>query len=898
MSPRVLLMAPENDHLLRRAESLWRGRGVHARTIPYALGIATLAPVAVHFLRIPCEWTWFFFGAAFLAAAVAFVLNSRRRTRDRSPIALLVAVAFGWAGLAVRGIAVPTAVAALLGLTPSEVVGLYWHDDLGATLAVHGRSWNREVRGEILTVENRADGSARVVLSPATHDLGKMALRACEKTGDLRPGRRLAAQASLGVPATTDNPGGFSYRRYLARQGVYLTGDLTSVSRVDDPAGFLAWARYRLYLLRDRLAAGFSLVPEPERSLLAALSFGQRERIPSDLEDSFRNLGIYHYLSVSGLHVSIVAAFLGLVTKTIGMGREAAKAGALFGAWGFAILSGLAVPALRSVLMLSLGLLSLRHGRRRRSLRGLCIAALVVLTANPLLVFDTGFQLSFAATAGVLLAVAGLPGAGSQDLPRARLPRTLHRIGRGLAGSVAISLGAQLAILPLLLRYFGGLALFGPIHTLVLMPAVSAALVAGLLVGGAGAVFGELPSIVQQIATLPVTGILRYVDWANRLPVQFASLGDPGVAVGLALAGGSIACAFLWISRRHLPYRLSVWRTGQAVRATLAFATLTFLVFGYAGVVSPSPGGTLSVTFLSVGEGASALIRSPSGLAVLVDGGGRAFVRPGDVSAFDVGRDVVVPYLRNSGVTKLDAVIATHDHADHVQGLQAVFRSEPVDYLIEPCLDVSAERGKGSGSGTKSVAKGGASSLFAPRKLQLEAGDILRLRDGVEFEILNPVPGVTARMDANNSSLVFRLKFRAFRLLMAADLETDGIEEIRRAWPQGGQAPENRGSTWRFPGNWRSEVMMIPHHGSGGPGHEELIDAVDPRVAIISVGKNRFGHPNAELIRLLSREGRKVLRTDVDGAVYMETDGVRYRVRPLRGSASPWMSAGDPEASL
>lgn len=885
-------MAQIDERLLRQAVSLWVNRRFQARLIPILLLVASAVPLVTYHLHLPPSW-------ATPTAALAvgggvlglLLLGGKNRFNRHGGTLLAVATTAAYVTASLHATAIPQAVERLLELPASVVHDLYWYDGVEGTGAVAGKSWERRFFGEIITVETPSDGETRLTLRTFRPYYGTILLTARQGSASrLRPGEVLEVDAVVYVPATSDNPGAFSYRRYLARQGIYLSGTVRSFQRVQTPTGVAGRLRQRVNVVRQRLAASFPNLEERNDSLLRALAFGQRDGVPMELEEKFRVLGVYHYLSVSGLHVGIVAGFVGFVSRFLGAGTGVAKLAALFGAWAFAILSGPAVPAARAALMLSLGLANQHFVRSRRSLHGLFVSALLLLTVRPLLIFDTGFQLSFAATAGVLLVVGGLSGPFGSAFREARVRSLLHRVCSAVGASLAVSVGAQLAILPMLLRYFGGIALFGPLHTLALLPLISVALLVGLFAGGVGLAFGMVPEQLQQLAAVPVSTTISYVEWASQLRGQFIPLGDPGIPVQVTLAGAGVYCGLRCAASRGVPPRLGALFRRQAARMALAVGIVA--ASGWlSALLHPTP-ANLSITFLSVGEGLAAFIRTPSGMNVLVDAGGKPAWMKRNASDFDIGRDIVVPYLRRRGVSRLDLVVMTHNHMDHIQGFEAVGRVFMIDRVAEPRL--WRRKGEDAASFLFQVAR----ARSMPQRYYLEAGDRVTLADQVELEVLNPVPGVTDGMDANDSSLVFRLRYGAFRLLMTADVETPAIEEIRQYWPQTGASAARGALSWQAPENWQADVMLIPHHGSGGAGHAELIDAVGPKVAIVSVGKNQFGHPDERLVDAVARSGKRLFRTDINGAVHIETDGTRFRAIPLRGATTAWLVAGEPDGSL
>ena len=266
---------------------------------------------------------------------------------------------------------------------------------------------------------------------------------------------------------------------------------------------------------------------------------------------------------------------------------------------------------------------------------------------------------------------------------------------------------------------------------------------------------------------------------------------------------------------------------------------------------------SLTVTVFDVGQGDCILVQSPSGKTVLIDAGGR----PGQQArGYDVGREVVVPGLLARGVRRIDVLVITHPHEDHIGGLSAVLEAVPVGMVLDPMLPCDTE--------TYEQLREAMEESEVPLHRATE-GQRLNLGDGVYAEVLNPPdPRLSdTGSELNDNSVVLRLVYDGMSVLLSGDVDEVGAMRLARL---GDGA--------------RSTVLKVPHHGSSEPAEGGLVEAVRPELAVISVGAdNSFGHPSAEMLRELEGVGAKVMRTDEDGAVTI-------RLRPPRWWA--WGYAG------
>jgi competence protein ComEC len=263
---------------------------------------------------------------------------------------------------------------------------------------------------------------------------------------------------------------------------------------------------------------------------------------------------------------------------------------------------------------------------------------------------------------------------------------------------------------------------------------------------------------------------------------------------------------------------------------------------------------TLTVTFLDVGQGDSIIIKSPAGRAILIDGGeeGQYGGRPGTA-----GR-IIIPALLLAGIRRLDAVVLTHPHDDHFGGLAGVIENIPTGILL-------LRRDQGAAESQLFQRLLDVAERRQVQVVQATAGQVLNLGRGVRCEILHPGPQpvIGTHSDVNNNSIVMRLTYRQVSFLLPGDLEAEGEQ-------------------WLFSRrrNLASTVLKVAHHGSDSATSEGLLGAVRPRLAVISVGRwNRFGCPHpVTLARLRARDAR-ILRTDLDGAIAIRSDGQTCQVR-------------------
>jgi len=573
--------------------------------------------------------------------------------------------------------------------------------------------------------------------------------------------------------------------------------------------------------LRDRLARRTTELFGARAPLVAALVFAPNAALDPDVRERYARSGLAHILSISGLHVGFLAAWLALILRRLGLspGARAGAAASLLVAYLW--LLAFPAPATRAAIMLVADQVA-RLRQRVAAPRGvIALSALVVLLADPWALHAVGAWLSVAAIGAVIWA----------DRAMARSPRALRL--------VAPTAAATLVTAPVTAFAFGTVAPIGVVANLVAIPLAAVAVpglamalalswiataLAHLLAAGAGLGLALLDAVARLAASVPGGHVIMIAGWR-------AALVWTGVAA---------AAWWLWNS----PRRRWLMAARCAFVLTL-FCWTSFLDAVPLDGVSLDACRCLTVHFLDVGQGDAAALRTPGGRWVVVDGGPRT-------PESDAGRRVVIPFLRRRGASRLALVVATHGDADHLGGLPAVVRTFRPDVVLEP--------GEPLGRPLYLEFLGeveAAGSRYHPAR----AGDRIEL-DGVTLEVLSPDAALLALpLDVNEHGVVLRVTYGAVRLLLQADA---GLPVEARLAGRVGAV----------------ELLKVGHHGSRSATSDAWLTELGPREAVISVGRrNHYGHPAPEVLARLARHGVAILRTDERGTITFSTDGHGGRVR-------------------
>ncbi len=671
-----------------------------------------------------------------------------------------------------------------------------------------------------------------------------------DRVGPLVGQRRVYGGASDGRVLRLDDPRGV--RLALVPAGavpagrVRVRGEIVRASGRRNPGGF----DYAGYLARrgiegellvrsvvtvrprsrviDRFRRGATRGLGPSQAaLMEAMTLGVREDL-GELRGRFAAAGLAHVLALSGLHVGVLVAALGRALAGLGRRRYPVLAAATV---GYVALVGPSPSVVRAAVMVLAGLAGLAAGHGRiQAWPSLALAATVSMLVAPAQLADASFQLSYLAVVGMLVFVPPFARRLADPVPPTAgrwAPRRL------VLPSLLASTAAQLPSLSLVAGSFGRVPLASPLVNLVAIPLAGLLVPLGFLSAAVGAVAPPAAALLNHAIGPLASLLLVLADVGARLPhltwgeVQPLGHGCYALAlVALALAAHGI---------------LRPWR-----------ALLVVLCAGSVSAAVPPDHAPPEVVFLDVGQGDATLVRLPGRLEVLVDGGGTPF------SSRDLGADVVLPALRALGVRALDVVVATHPDLDHVEGLVTVLERVPVGVLV------MGPRWPGAAIDRRLRAVAKAHGIPVHRAVRGERLLLGRGRQSAEIDVLHP--GLRPLPTTNENSVALLLRYGgAPQVLMLGD------------------APAGVERTLAVP---HVPVLKVAHHGSRFSTSAELLAAARPKLAVISVGANHYGHPNPGVLERLSRSGAAIASTLDGGAL-------RLPLSPLGpGPLTPSVSKG------
>lgn len=620
----------------------------------------------------------------------------------------------------------------------------------------------------------------------------------------LVPGAAWKLTVRLRRPRGLANPHTFDFEPWALERGIRATGYVRAKGSASAAHAISDGWPYTLHRWRSEIRTEMSsaLVHSRLRGVLVALAIGDQDAIAPDDWEVFWRTGVGHLMSISGLHITMLAGFgfslaylLWVRVPGLAVRFPARKAAVVAGtlvALAYTLMTGYAVPAQRTFVMLAVIALCVLFDRQGSSSRVLALAALAVLLLDPWAVLSAGFWLSFGAVAAIFYVMALRPGKSGA-------------VGAAVMEQVAVTV----VMLPLLLALFQEVSLVSPVANAFSIPLVSLVVVPLAILGA----FLHAPWLLEGAHTL-MLWLMTPLEWLSELPqAMLESHAPESWAVAAALAG----CAWL-LAPRGVPLRSlgAIWIVPLFTVAPL-----------------PPAWGEAWIEVLDVGNGLAVVVRTAEH-ALAYDAG------PSWSADADSGGRIVVPYLRGEGVAKLDGMVISHADDDHAGGAISLAASRAPPWLLSP--------------------------LPASHALQILFDDSRRcesggrwLWDGVEFSVIHPAaaiyeePPATVRRvrKENDRSCVLRIATAGGSVLLTGDAEA-----------------RSEGEMLARKEVVRSDVLVVPHHGSRTSSTAAFLGAVAPSIAIFPVGhRNRFGHPHPAILEAYQARGIEIRRTDYEGAL-------------------------------
>jgi len=754
-------------------------------------------------------WAWL--GFATLAGVGLYLYRADERLRW----VLAAGLAFGLAGaryqLAQPNLTDPTFIATYNNIGEVTIEGIVWEEP-----DVRDTRTNLRIQVDTLLLPDAQTPLAVQGLALAYAPRFDDARLTATSEGEWRYGDRVRVFGLLEAPPEFED---FSYRDYLARQSVYSQLRRAQITFLKPEQGSPFWNA--LFKFKHRsLTVLTQILPEPHAALLAGILLGVEANIPTDLKDAFSTTGTSHIVAISGFNIAIIAGIFSSIANRL-FGTQRGAIVAILAIAIYTLLVGASASVVRAAIMGSLALIAQRLGRRAFGLNTLSAAVIAMTLWNPFTVWDVGFQLSVAATLGLVLYADPLNASLIRALEKFLSHEKAQRLADWLGESFTLTLAAQLTTLPIIIYYFKRLSLISLLANFVILPAQPAV----MIVGGLALLAGLFNLMVGQWlawVVWPFTAYtIAFVQFFAQLPA--ASIGLSEVTPWVVLA---LYALLIWITWRAAQPSTALWDLPH--NRWLNLSVLSVLALG--GVLLwgwyfslPSAPNLLKIVVLDVGQGEAILIETPSGARALINGGpsGGALTR---------SLAQHLPLFSN----ELGLLVIAAPRDQNLGGLPDLFTRYTVSQTV-----LTAAPGKSATYQTvrEQLTHQKLSPLTAAELPAFDLGDDTQLKIIYDGE-----QGSVVRVTRGKFSLLLPIGLKAEE---EAHLIAVGLAESATA-------------------------LLIANSGAANATSADWLATINPRVVLLSA---QAGHPDTASEVLQRIQGRTLLRTDEHGYLMLSTDG-------------------------
>ncbi len=642
----------------------------------------------------------------------------------------------------------------------------------------------------------------------------------------LNYGDKIIVKGNFEEANTARNEGGFDYKQYLKSKNIYgiVTVDKKDIETINkNNVGVIDLLANKVRNSMKRKIE--QNLPNETNELLSGMLIGEKSNLQKEIQEDFRDSSLSHVLAISGMHVSYVILGITFVINKLKFSKKMSKIVIILILLFFIILTGKTASVTRACFMSSYIILASLLHKKAHVLGSISISLLIILIINPYFILDIGLQLSYGGTIGIVLIYPILKKYKKKKEDKTgRIKKVLYKIKDKIIDTILITISANLVIFPIVLFHYNIMSFTFIISNLLISPIIGIIIILGFLSVFASYIVSPISKIMFFFLQIFLSVLAQIAHFCAELPLSKVYFPTPKIYIIIIYY--IFLIYFILVKNKII--------TGKKIDKKV-FIIFTIIVIILNLILNFIP-KTFTISFIDVGQGDSMLISTPKGKNILVDGGGSR-----DETTFNIGKQTLIPYLLNKGITKLDYIIISHFDSDHATGVAQILGKIDVSSII---LTRQLEEND-IYRHILSIAK--------EKKIKLiyvKEGDVLKI-GGIKISIIHPENKLMINNPMNNNSIVCKVEYNSFSMLLTGDIEMEAEELILR---------KNI--------NLKADVLKVAHHGSKTSTTGEFLKAINPKVALIGVGKNNnFGHPSNEVIQRLKENGTRIYRTDENGEI-------------------------------
>lgn len=622
----------------------------------------------------------------------------------------------------------------------------------------------------------------------------------------IKYGDSLYIEGEFKQPEEARNYKGYNYKQYLKTKKIIGTVELEKAKILKSSNG--SFIHNIQKYIKDTINGTLT---DEEGNLLLAILLGDKDKLSEDIQESFKTSNLSHMLAVSGAHVSYIILGLTYVLQNSIIGKKNEKIVCIIFLLFFMAITNFTPSVTRACIMAVLTLFSGIIYRKSDVYTNISVAALITLIFNPYNLLDLGFQLSYGGTIGIIIFIKRIQEKKSNSI-----------VINYIKQMALVSIYANIIIIPIMMYHFNTVSFTFIISNIMASPILGIIVITGFLFIIASITVKPLTRLIA-IFIKPILSILIKISQiCSKLPFSNILVVTPYMFNVISYYAIILYCIK---SKKNNKCKIIIC-------LLIVLILINFIIY-----IFPQK---LRIFFIDVGQGDSTLIITPDKKTVLIDGGGS--------DSFDVGEKVLLPYLLDRRILKIDYVLISHFDTDHCGGILTIMEKVKVKNII---ISEQAEHSENYERFKK---------LMIHKKIRLievKKGDKIKIGRYSEFKILFPTSRLLSENPLNNNSIVAQFNYNNFKMLFTGDIEKLAEQQILKAEKA----------------EIRADILKVAHHGSKTSSIPEFIKAVKPKIALIGVGKNNtFGHPNKQTIKNLENIKCRIYRTDIQGEIIIKID--------------------------
>lgn len=630
-------------------------------------------------------------------------------------------------------------------------------------------------------------------------------------------GDELYVRGLFEKPEGVRNRGGFDYSKYLYSKNIY------GILRINKDSEINLIKKSNVMIINKIQESIYNILgrvfPKNELGIVLGMLIGDISYVSEDIQNDFKDSGISHLLAVSGSNINYIILFSKFVFGKI-FGKKISNYFVIVFIIIFVLVSGASSSVVRAGIMGIIIILADIFAKKSNVYSSIAISAFLILIYNPLIIFDIGFVLSFAGTFGIVFLYEKLQGFFITNFV------VKNKILIYMLETLAVTLSAQIILLPIMMYSFNSISTLSLITNIIIVPFAGILTILGFVIYVSGLIFFPLAKFLSYIVFVLTKLIITIAKIFADFKYSTILIFTPKI---------------LWI----IIYYLLIYKIVKRVKNKFINYFLFFLIF-IALLIEVWPCNYVKINFVDVGHGDCTYIETKNKKTILIDGGGS------ENSDYNIGEKIVMPYLLDRGKMKIDLMIISHMHDDHVEGLLTVIENIKVGkILVGPIKE-------------KTKLYEDFISIVSKKGITLQTiygGDVIKI-DDITIDILYPNEQNEIEDNENNNSLVFKLNYFDMSILFTGDIEKEVENKLKK--------------------DIAANILKVPHHGSKTSSTEGFIQKVKPQISIISVGdENNFGHPNQDVVNRLKKNESIIYRTDICGEIMIKLYKNKMKINTL-----------------